>query len=86
MEGIPVQIPLSPQSFIKRNSILLVILALLIILSGILIFVALNQKKTAKIEPTVSLTKDYDNPFDKSTQYVNPFSEYKNPFDSLIQR
>ncbi len=34
-------------------------------------------------EPTVSLQKQYQNPFDKSAQYVNPFSEYQNPFDSL---
>ncbi len=36
-----------------------------------------------KKEPTVSLQKQYQNPFDKSAQYVNPFSSYKNPFDSL---
>lgn len=34
-------------------------------------------------EPTVELQKQYQNPFDKSTQYVNPFSSYKNPFDQL---
>lgn len=34
-------------------------------------------------EPTVELQKQYQNPFDKNTQYVNPFSKYKNPFDSL---
>lgn len=26
---------------------------------------------------------DYSNPFDKDSQYVNPFSKYKNPFDLL---
>ncbi len=30
----------------------------------------------------VSLQKDYQNPFDKKTQYVNPFTQYKNPFDT----
>ncbi|MBI2196710.1 hypothetical protein HYU45_03850 [Candidatus Daviesbacteria bacterium] len=34
-------------------------------------------------EPTVSLQTGYKNPFDKSAQYVNPFSGYKNPFDSI---
>ncbi len=34
-------------------------------------------------EPTVSLQKQYQNPFDKSAQYVNPFASYKNPFDLL---
>jgi len=34
-------------------------------------------------EPTVQLKKDYKNPFDKKTQYVNPFDEYKSPLHSL---
>lgn len=36
-----------------------------------------------KQEPTVTLQKQYQNPFDKNTQYINPFSSYKNPFDTL---
>lgn len=31
-------------------------------------------------EPTVALQTSYENPFDKKTQYVNPFEENKNPF------
>ena len=34
-------------------------------------------------ELKVPLTEVYQNPFDQNTQYVNPFSAYKNPFDSL---
>ena len=30
--------------------------------------------------PKVSLKSEYKNPFNKSTQYVNPFDQYKNPF------
>lgn len=30
--------------------------------------------------PKVSLKTEYANPFDKDTQYVNPFETYKNPF------
>lgn len=33
--------------------------------------------------PAVSLKTQYQNPFDSSSQYVNPFSSYKNPFDNL---
>ena len=29
---------------------------------------------------TVKLKTDYQNPFAKDTQYVNPFDTYKNPF------
>lgn len=36
-----------------------------------------------KKEPAVSLQKQYQNPFDKNSQYVNPFSSYQNPFDAL---
>lgn len=34
-------------------------------------------------EPNVNLKKAYENPFSTRTQYVNPFSDYKNPFDNL---
>lgn len=30
--------------------------------------------------PSVSVKTEYKNPFDKDTQYVNPFETYKNPF------
>lgn len=32
---------------------------------------------------SVALKTEYSNPFDKETQYVNPFSSKKNPFDEL---
>ena len=31
-------------------------------------------------KPTVELKTEYNNPFNKETQYVNPFDTYKNPF------
>lgn len=43
----------------------------------------LPNLQSLKQEPTVSLQTGYKNPFDKSAQYVNPFSAYKNPFDSI---
>lgn len=30
--------------------------------------------------PKVDLKTEYKNPFNKETQYVNPFETYKNPF------
>lgn len=30
--------------------------------------------------PKVDVKSEYKNPFDKNTQYVNPFETYKNPF------
>jgi hypothetical protein len=32
---------------------------------------------------SVELKPEYKNPLDKEAQYTNPFSDYKNPFDSL---
>lgn len=40
-------------------------------------------RPTSKIEPNVELQTEYKNPFSKESQYVNPFSQYKNPFDNL---
>ena len=71
---------LSKKSNLRKN-ILIVSILLLILASGIIVFFLTQNKK----EPTVSLTKEYNNPFEKSTQYVNPFSDYKNPFDNLIR-
>lgn len=35
-------------------------------------------------EPSApELKKTYQNPFEKETQYVNPFAEFKSPFQSL---
>lgn len=53
--------------------------------SGIIKTTRLPSLPGQKKEPTVSLQNQYKNPFDKGTQYVNPFSGYKNPFDILKQ-
>lgn len=55
----------------------------ILVSSGILKGPKLPGLPSQKKEPTVSLQKQYQNPFDKNAQYVNPFSSYKNPFDVL---
>ena len=40
-----------------------------------------SQKKSS----TPQLTEKYQNPFERETQYVNPFQEFKSPFQSLQQ-
>ena len=32
---------------------------------------------------TPQLTETYENPFEKKTQYANPFAEFKSPFQNL---
>lgn len=34
-------------------------------------------------KPSVELKTTYENPFKKETQYVNPFKQYKNPFNNI---
>lgn len=66
---------------------LLLILALIVVVilvaSGKIQNPIQNLPGQKSNQPTVKLQTDYQNPFDKKTQYVNPFASYKNPFDSL---
>lgn len=34
-------------------------------------------------ESKVAVKEDYTNPFDKEAQYLNPFSQYKSPFENI---
>lgn len=77
----------------KGTALLLAPLLILFILAAIIyIFITLGIIKSplksiplpqVKKETSVSLQKQYQNPFDKNTQYVNPFSSYQNPFETL---
>ena len=40
-----------------------------------------TTQQTSKVQVPVKV--EYKNPFDKKTQYINPFSSYKNPLDFL---
>jgi len=44
-----------------------------------------SKKSTPKKEVQVSLNTEFNNPFDKDSQYINPFLESKNPFDLLTK-
>ena len=74
------------EPFVQKGVVHL--LALFLILAAIA-FLALLLVKGGVIKTRVSkdvqvqLASEYQNPFNKDTQYVNPFSEYKNPFDNL---
>lgn len=67
---------------------LIVILAVAILAIPIIIAVFVFHKKlpfSGKEQVNVALKTDYKNPFNKTTQYTNPFGEYKNPFINLRQ-
>ena len=57
--------------------LIVVVIVLLLVYSkaGKLPTTSIFQKKA-----DVKLKTEYKNPFDKNTQYVNPFETYKNPF------
>lgn len=70
------------------------ILLLLLLIIGIVVGIYLVSKQTnlfpktflPKIgsqDPSVSVKTEYKNPFEKSTQYVNPFDQYKSPLANL---
>ena len=39
-----------------------------------------NLKLPGQNVPKITVKSEYKNPFNKETQYVNPFQTYKNPF------
>ncbi len=86
---VPKTSDLKLKSFLERNySFLLSGIGVFAIAIALSAFFLLNKTpkenvKVSTIQSNITLKKEYNNPFDKKTQYVNPFSSYKNPFDSL---
>jgi len=68
-------------------ALIFALLAVLLLLIIVLVKVAqksnIAQRITTSTKPNVNPKKEYENPFNKKTQYINPFSDYKNPFDNL---
>ena len=74
----------------QRGVVHLVLPVILLVIIGAALFVLFSmgiiKNPLSKLplvgqkQPSVSLKSEYKNPFDKSTQYVNPFDSYKNPF------
>lgn len=67
---------------------LLAISAVIVLLGFLLVSKDLIQNPITEIarkfqKPSVEPKTTYTNPFEADTQYVNPFSQYKNPFDIL---
>lgn len=70
-----------------KKKILLIALPVLVLGVAVLLLVSFNNGKNPlkngnllQKGPNVSLKSEYKNPFEKETQYVNPFETYKNPF------
>ncbi len=68
--------------------VILVVIFASIVGFGVFLLYKTFTATTKKIDQTseevkVALKSEYQNPFDSSTQYQNPFSDYHNPFDDL---
>lgn len=60
------------------------VLALIAAITLVLVSRGIIKNPLTKItKSAVAPTTQYSNPLDKESQYVNPFSSYKNPFDKL---
>lgn len=63
---------------------ILIVIVILVIVGIVVVYLALRGKGPAtqlfKKGPKVELQSTYKNPFNKDTQFVNPFEKYKNPF------
>lgn len=83
---------MSTQKGVVHIALPFVLIIVAILIGG---FVALKtgtlpQKLTSLVPgtvplatPSVVLQSQYTNPFDSKAQYVNPFSDYKNPFNNI---
>ncbi len=74
----------------QKGSILVILVLLFVAIAGIaavIVYrtVTTSTKKLAQKAEVlnVALKSDYQNPFDKNSQYENPFNDYHNPFDDL---
>lgn len=76
---------------VKEKGVIHLVLPLVLLLiigagAFALIYFGIIQNPLKKIpylgqkQPTVAVKQEYKNPFNKDTQYVNPFQTNKNPF------
>lgn len=81
--------PANPQRGTAVVILLVIVAAVAAAISGYIIFQTLSAKPAPSLTtqpPTPAAIKpetQYQNPFEKDTQYVNPFASYHNPFDAL---
>ncbi len=78
-----------PKKLSEKGSVVLILIPLLVVgisVAAFLVYKTItvaNKKLSLQSEVlAVELKKEYDNPFDPSVQYGNPFSK-QNPFDAM---
>lgn len=83
--NILVDIPVEKLESKKRIKVLVLLALVVVVAVSALVYFKIIKNPIQNIpllqkEPKVSIKTGYKNPFDKKTQYINPFEEYKNPF------
>jgi len=65
----------------QRKYIILFVVIVVLIVGVILFYVPSSPlQKIVQKQSSVEIKTTYKNPFDKNSQYMNPFETYKNPF------
>ncbi len=70
----------------QKGNIVPVLLIIIVILAGVVVYFVYSKgliKNPLQKSPEVGLKTEYKNPFQKESQYLNPFDENKNPFDVI---
>lgn len=68
---------------IKGSTFFIAGFIVLLIIFSLFLKINVNQKPSPS-QKTIIVKVEYKNPFEKKTQYQNPFDEYQNPFDELV--
>jgi len=63
--------------------IVLIIFVVVLVIAAILVFLGLRASNALK--PKADQNTPYQNPFNQSSSYQNPFETYQNPFEDLNQ-
>ena len=63
--------------------ILVLFIILLLIIVAVLLFLGIQASRSLNLSPTKQT--EYQNPFNQTDQYQNPFETYQNPFADIKQ-
>ena len=71
-----------PKVVMTRRKYIIVLVVLVVAVVGVILFYVPSSplQKIIQRQSSVEIKTTYKNPFDKNTQYINPFEKYKNPF------
>jgi len=71
-----------PKIVMTRRKYIILLVVIVVAVVGVILFYVPSSplQKIVQRQSSVEIKTTYKNPFDKNTQYMNPFEKYKNPF------